>query len=77
LDKIYTKSDALGWANGFQFEDSETAEGERLLNEAGGDLAVLARRRFDELLAGRINAKRIAVWSSADNPWQDWAPYEI
>jgi hypothetical protein len=50
LDKIFTESDALQWADGFRFDDSEAAEGERLLDKAGGDLAVLARKRFGELL---------------------------
>jgi hypothetical protein len=68
LDKIFTESDALQWADGFCFDDSETAEGERLLDEAGGDLTVLARKRYGELLGERLNADRIDEWISLDNP---------
>jgi hypothetical protein len=71
LDKIFTESDALQWADRFRFDDSETAEGERLLDEAGGDLAVLARKRFGELLGERLNAP-IELTSGSCSTTRSW-----
>jgi hypothetical protein len=64
LDKVFTESDTLDWAEGFWFKDSKATEGECLLDETGGDLAVLGRKRFDKLPAGHINTEQISEFPS-------------
>jgi hypothetical protein len=59
LDKVFTESDALTWAAGYDFPAGAVAEGERLFEEAGGDLAAMERARMEFLKPVRVNKERI------------------
>jgi hypothetical protein len=68
VNSTFTESDALNWADGFEFPqkglDSDLAQ----FLASGGDREAICRARLEELAPNRLNMERVNSCLSAGNP---------
>ena len=68
LDAVFNESDALEWADGFEFAPHHVKDGSELFLNHGGDLPSMVRYKQALLAQDRLNAHRVDTWLSVDNP---------
>jgi hypothetical protein len=68
VNNTFTESDALNWADGFEFPQEGLDNDLAQFLAADGDLEAICRARLEQLAPDRLNMERVNSWLSAGNP---------
>lgn len=64
----FGEREALDWAGDYKLDDKYVKEGLQLYKESGGDLTIMAEKRWTERLPTRLNSDRVKNTLSPKNP---------
>ena len=67
-DDVYTARDAEEWGDHYKVPDELVQSDEALFRASMRDIKVMAKRRQQQLLSGRLNASRVRMHTRPDNP---------